>query len=98
MGAMDNELLLAGLLHEACVDELRHHVGRQLSSLICLLELHELLLEGLDLYVLLRFVLLLLELGLLVCFDLRHSPATLAGCLQHVGADAFAHCRGRREG
>ena len=87
--AMNDELVLACVLHHASRDELLHHLGGQLPGLVRLLELHDLLLERLDLDVLLRLILLLLELGLLVGPDLRHGAAPLAGCLQHVGRDAL---------
>ena len=46
---MDDELVLARVLHYSSRDELLHHVGGQLASLILLLELQDLLLDLLEL-------------------------------------------------
>ena len=91
VGAMDDELVLAGLLHQAGLDELRHHVGRELAGLAGLLELHDLLLQSHNFEIFLGLVLLLLQLGFLVGLDLCHGAAPLAGGLQHVRADALGH-------
>ena len=89
VAAMYDDGVLASLLDEAVVHELRHQVCCECSSLDVLLQLHDLLLESLDLDVLLRRVQLLLQLCLLVGPDLRHGAAPFAGGLQHVGRDAL---------
>ena len=98
MRAVDDELVLACLMDQAVLDELAHHVSRQRPSLVGFLEFHHLLLQLLELGthllnldVLLGFVLLLLQLGLLVGANLCHGPTALARGLQHVRADSLGH-------
>ena len=92
MTAVDDEGVVAGLLDQAGVDELRHQAGGGLPVLHLVLQLIDPALEIVDggeleglLGVLLFFLLLL---GLDLCF----SPAPLRAHFEHLGADAFAHC------
>ena len=92
MTAVDDEGVVAGLLDEAGVDELRHQAGGGFAVLYLVLQLIDPALEIVDggeleglLGGLLFFLLLL---GLDLCF----SPAPLRAHFEHLGADAFAHC------
>ena len=60
MRAMDNELVLLLVLNKASTHELLHHVGGKLPGLGVLLELHDLLLQGMDFVILGVFLQLLL--------------------------------------
>ena len=91
MAAMHDELVLAGVLDQAGVDELAHHVCGESASLDVLGQLHHLLLEGMDLRILGLLLCLLLSSGLLVGLDLRLGAAPLGADLQHVGGHALGH-------
>ena len=52
MAAMHDELVLPGVLDEAGVDELAHHVGGESAGLGIFGQLHHLLLESVDLGIL----------------------------------------------
>ena len=93
MTAVDDEGVVTGLLDEAGVDKLRHQAGGGFAVLYLVLQLIDPALEivyGGELEGLLGGLLFfLLLLGLDLCF----SPAPLRAHFEHLGADAFAHCK-----
>ena len=72
------------MFDKASSDKLLHHVSRELARLHVVRELHDLLLQQMNLLVLLRDVFFLLGCSFFLCLNLRLSPATLTGDLQHV--------------
>ena len=85
MRAVDDELILVFVLDQPGANELLRHVGGQVSGLNVFLQLHDLLLECMDLGVFGVFSGLSFIGSLLVGLDLGLSPPSLAGGLQHVG-------------
>ena len=85
MAAVHDELVLPGVLDEAGVDELAHHVGGESAGLGIFGQLHHLLLESVDLGILGLLLGLLLGSSLLVGLDLGLGASSLGADLQHVG-------------
>ena len=91
MAAVYDELILAGVLNEAGVDELAHHVGGQLAGLGILGQLHHLLLQGVDLCILGILLGYLLSSSLLGSLNLCLGAASLGADLKHVRRHALRH-------
>lgn len=92
MAAVDEELVVARLLHEARVDELRHQVGGRLALVRLGLQGAEVALELGDARDPRLGLRLLLRLRLLVGLDLRLRPAPLGAGLEQLRAHAPADC------
>ena len=90
-GAMDDEVVISFLLDQSVIDELAHQAVCHGPSLDIFLELHDLLLQGVDFLILCLVINLPLRCSRLLLFDLGLSAAPLAAGLQHVGRDAFGH-------
>ena len=84
MGAVDDELILVFVLDQASSNKLLHHIGGQMSGLDVLLQLHHLLLEGMNLSIFEIFGGLSFIGSFLFGLDLGLGPSSLAGGLQHV--------------
>ena len=93
MAAVDNEGIVAGLLDQAGVDELRHQAGGSFAALHLVLQLIDPALELVDRGELEGLLGVLLFLLLLLGFDLRFGPAPLRAHFEHLGPDTFAHCK-----
>lgn len=92
-GTVDDEVVISFVLDQSIIDELAHQTVCHGPSLDIFLELHDLLLQGVDLLVL-RLVFNLFQCRCcLLFFDLGLCSAPLAAGLQHVRRDAFRHYR-----
>ena len=89
MGTVDDEVVISFVLDQSVLNELAHQAVGHRPGLRFFLELHDLLLQGLDLLVLRQVVNLLLRSCRLFFFDLGLSSASLTAGLQHVGRYTF---------
>ena len=81
---MNNELVVILVLHDTCVDELRHQARSGLTGLVLLLESKYLLLELIYHCQLGLSVSLPLGLGCLLFLDLRERSPSLRGNFEHI--------------
>ena len=81
MGAVDDELILVFVLDQASSNELLHHISGQMTRLDVFLQLHDLLLQGMDLGIFCVFSRLSFISSLFLGFDLGLGSSPHAGCL-----------------
>ena len=79
------------MVDEPGIDELSHQAGGDLACLVFFPELHDLLLELLDLGVLGLLIHLLLRCFQHLGLDLSLHSSALATHLEHIGRDALRH-------
>ena len=86
---VDSKLVVRGLVHSTCVDELAQQILRRLVSLVLPLQRQHLLLELLDHGKLRLDFSFSLDCSLLVGLDLRKCSSSLGGDLEHICRDAL---------
>ena len=91
LGAVDDEVVISFVLNQSVLNELAHQTVGHGTGLHLLLELHNLLLQGMDFLVLRLIVKLPLLCSRLFLFDLGLGAAPLAAGFQHVSRYAFRH-------
>ena len=89
--AVDDKVVISFVLNQSILDELTHQTVGHCARLGLLLELHNLLLQGMDFLVLRLIVELSLRCSRLFLSDLGLGAAPLAAGFQHVSRYAFRH-------